>query len=470
MNPAVEQLQRWHDHPDEFVADIWPEVLLDREKWAWQRKFLLDIATEDRVAVRSGRTVGKTSALVFVILWWLLTRSPDALILVTANSQDQLKDANWRQCSKWVGKMPEGLREAFEITSDHIFLKGIDGCYATARTASKERPEVVQGLNAKYMLVLVDEASGVDEIVFDHIVGSLGSINAKMVLTGNPTRNSGFFYDAFHRMAGRFKSMRVNCEDVPSASGHIEDIIVRHGKESNAYRVHVLGEFPTYDDDTVMPLELVEAAQKRDIEPIKTVMPVWGLDVARFGNCKTALVKRFGNWVPKDGVKTWSKRDTMEIAGIVMGEYEATLIADKPAIVMVDAIGIGAGVADRLLELGLPTGVINVGEMPSGKDGRFLNLRAELWWRAREWLEQRTSKIDSPALAGELTLPTYSYTSNGKIRIESKEDMMARAIPSPDMADAFVLTFAGADRRKDHDLYEKRPPRYWANKLTAWAA
>ena len=467
---VVNQLTRWHDHPEEFVADIWPEVLLDKEKWAWQRKFLLAIATHDRVAVRSGRTVGKTSALVFVILWWLLTRSPDALILVTANSQDQLKDANWRQATKWIGKMPAGLNDTFEVTSDHIFLKGPLGCYATARTASKERPEVVQGLNAQYMMILVDEASGVDEVVFDHILGSLGSSNAKMVLTGNPTRNSGFFYDAFHRMAGRFKSLHVNCENIPSSSGHIEDILVRHGRESNAYRVHVLGEFPSYDDDTVIPLELVLAAQKRDVAPIQTVMPVWGLDVARFGSCKTALVKRFGNWVPKEGVQTWSKRDTMEVAGIVMHEYEKTPLADKPAIIMVDAIGLGAGVADRLLELGLPVGVINVGEVPSGKDARFLNLRAELWWRAREWLEQRSSKIDNEPLAAELTAPTYSFTSNGKIRIESKEDMLARAVPSPDMADAFILTFAGADRRKEHDLYEKRPPARWRYKNTAWAA
>jgi hypothetical protein len=149
----------------------------------------------------------------------------------------------------------------------------------------------------------------------------------------------------------------------------------------------------------------------------------------------------------------------MEVAGLVMYEYEDTPADLRPAVINVDAIGIGAGVVDRLRELGLPVVGINVGETPSGRE-RFQNLRAELWWRAREWLEQRDSMLTSEELIAELTTVTYAISSNGKIQIESKDRMLARGVASPDMADSFVLTFSGADRRKEHDRYERQIDRY----------
>ena len=469
MQPAIAQLLRWHDDPVEFVSQLWPEaVTQDPKRWAWQSRLLREVAANDRISIRSGHGVGKTAFLVFNMLWWLLTRAPNALVLVTANSQDQLRDNNWAEARRWINKLPDPLKDAFEINADHIKLKGLDSCFATARTASKENPEALQGLHAENVMIQCDEASGIPDIVFEVGAGSLSTTGAKLLLTGNPTRNQGYFYDAFHSLSARFRTLKVSSEEVPSARGHIEDIIAKYGLESNAFRVRVLGEFPTTDDDAVIPLDLIEAAKVRKVEPIKTIMPVWGLDVARMGNCKTALVKRYGNWLPKSAVKTWSKRDTMEVAGLVMHEYEVCPVGERPAIINIDSVGLGAGVGDRLNELGLPVGLINVGETPSGRE-RFINLRAELYWRAREWLEQRNSKIESPELCAELTKPTYSFTSSGKIRIETKEQMQARAIPSPDIADAFVLTFAGADRRKEHDLYEKRPRMYWKTS-SAWAA
>ena len=131
----------------------------------------------------------------------------------------------------------------------------------------------------------------------------------------------------------------------------------------------------------------------------------------------------------------------MTLCGAVMAEYERE--EEKPMEVMIDAIGTGAGCADRLIELGLPARAINVSEAPSMGSG-YLNLRAELWYKAREWLESRTVKIPHDSrLIDELTTPRYQYTSSGKVKIESKEDLKRRKVKSPDSADAFVLTFAG---------------------------
>jgi hypothetical protein len=141
-------------------------------------------------------------------------------------------------------------------------------------------------------------------------------------------------------------------------------------------------------------------------------------------------------------IKTWRNLDLMQLCGAVKAEYD---ISDpKPESIMVDAIGMGAGVVDRLRELGLPILGINVSESPS--IGNYRNLRAELWYRARDWLNKRDCKIPKDAtLIAELTSARYLFSSAGKVQVESKEDMKRRGIPSPDIADAFCLTFAAPE-------------------------
>jgi hypothetical protein len=315
------------------------------------------------------------------------------------------------------------------------------------------------------LLFVIDEASGVEEVIFEVSEGALSSEGAKVVMCANPTRVTGYFYDSHHRMSHRWHTMRVACSESSRVSQqYIEDMRQKYGEDSDVFRVRVLGDFPVADSDSVIPLDLIEAAANRDVEPKKTIMPVWGLDVARYGSCRTALVKRWGNHVIE--TKTWRKRDTMEVSGIILREYEDAPSDLRPAAICVDSIGVGAGVADRLRELELPVIAVNVGEAPSGQ-GRFLNLRAELWWRAREWLEDRDSKITSEELCAELSIVKQKITSAGKIKIEGKDEMMARGVESPDIADAFVLTFAHADRRKEHAKYD----RYVKSQgKSAWAA
>jgi hypothetical protein len=204
----------------------------------------------------------------------------------------------------------------------------------------------------------------------------------------------------------------------------------------------VLGEFPQSDDDVVIPLHLVESARQRDIEVLASPV-VWGLDVARFGDDRTALCKRRSHAV-LEPVKTWRSKDLMQICGLIVSEYENTAPADRPVEICVDAIGLGAGVVDRLRELSFGPSVrgINVSESPAMGE-KYAKLRDELWFNARDWLELRQCKLprDDDLLA-ELTDVRYSYLSSGKLKIEGKSDIKKRGRPSPDVADAFVLTFA----------------------------
>jgi phage terminase large subunit len=250
---------------------------------------------------------------------------------------------------------------------------------------------------------------------------------------------------------------------VPRARGHIDDIIAVYGRGSNRYRVRVEGSFPTADDDTVIPLAIAEAARKREIAAID-VLPVWGVDVGRFGDDASALAKRQGNRLIEP-VKEWHGLDCMQLCGRIQNEWKATDEHMRPSEIMVDVIGIGAGVVDRLQELDLPVRGINVAESASSDD-RYMRLRDELWFKGKQWFEARDSFCDDEALIGELVVPTYDFASSGKIVVESKRELKKRGIKSPNRADAFLLTFASTDtRRARRWRFKDERPR-----ASAWAA
>ena len=215
---------------------------------------------------------------------------------------------------------------------------------------------------------------------------------------------------------------------------------VRYGEDSSAYFVRVLGKFPKTDDETIISLSLVEDAQNRDVEMSEFTPKIWGLDVARFGTDSSVLAERQGTIITN--IDVWKGKDLMQLVGLVHNKYQENLPSDRPVEIMVDSIGLGAGVVDRLRELELPVRGINVAESPSMR-GQYLNLRAELWFRMKEWLEARDCKIPKDeSLFSELVSPRYSFSSTGKLKVESKQEMKKRGLPSPDRADAVILTLA----------------------------
>lgn len=430
----------------------------------WQEDVLKALPTHDRISVRSGHGVGKGALLSWLILWGLLTHD-DIKIPVAANTQKQLRDNNWPEINKWAKLLPAELQSQIEVQAERVFIKvAKESAFAVARTASKENPEALQGLRGTKTLYLIDEASGIDDIIFEVAQGSLSSPGAKAILFSNPTRNSGFFFDTHNKLRGRWKTFVVNSEDVPRARGHIEDIIAAYGKGSNKYRVRVLGEFPTADDETVIPLELMEAARFRDVL-VPHVYPVWGVDVARFGDDSTALCRRKGNKLMQP-IQEWMGKDNVQVAGLIKAEFEACHPDERPVEILIDVIGLGAGVVDILYHQGLPVTGVNVGESPSAND-KYMRLRDELWFKAREWFQKRDVIFNDEATIAELAGPTYDYHMNGRLVVESKKDMKKRGVRSPNRADAFILTLAaGLDR-------QVKPPKRWGSgqkKRSGWAA
>lgn len=461
MDAEMSRLRCWtesKDNPLLFVRGV-----LGAEPEPWQAEALEAIGRHDRVSIRSGHGVGKTTLQAWLALWFLLTRER-CKVPVVANSQNQLKDTIWPEIGRWHRMLPAALRDMIDVQTERVVrISDPGGAFAVSRTASINNPEALQGFHAENLLFLIDEASGIPDVVFEVGLGALSTEGAKVVLTGNPTRTSGYFYDTHHTLRESWHTMHVSCLDVPRAQGHIDDIRAKFGEGSNAWRKRVLGEFPTADDDTVIPLELVLAAVGRDVAPTTHLMPIWGLDVARFGDDCSALAKRQGNTL-LETVKRWRNKNSIQLAGIVKQEYDETPEELKPHLIVVDVIGVGAGVYDQCDVLGLPVMATNVGEAAPTRDN-CARLRDELWFRGREWFEERSCSMPrDETLVAELTSPTYSFSASGKAVVEPKAFMKKRGLNSPDSADAFLLTFACGEARE--------VPRWRATERahSAWAA
>lgn len=438
-NPFVEFAEKYANNPVLFVQEV-----LGGDPDEKQCEIMMQVARGvRRISVRSGHGIGKTTALAWLIVWHACTRFPQ-ITLCTAPTSAQLFDALAAQTKAWFKKLPPALADLFEIKTDAIVHKSApDESFVTFATSRPETPEALAGKHSENMLIVADEASGIPEPVFEAAFGSMSGHNATIILTGNPIRTSGLFFDTHHKLAGSWKTYHISCIGHPRVTPEfIAEAIEMYGEDSNAYRVRVLGDFPTSEDDVVIPFELVEVALNRDVKPL-IVRPIWGVDCAYTGKDRTALAKRKGNFL-LERVQSWKGLDTMQAAGTIHNEWKDTPESERPEEILLDSIGFGAGVSDRLRELGLPARGVNVSESPALK-ARYKNLRAELWFMGREWFEARDCNINGDRnLMAELTSMHYMPpTSAGKVQLETTMQYVAHFKKSPDLASAFILTFAG---------------------------
>jgi hypothetical protein len=367
---------------------------------------------------------------------------------VTAPSSGQAFDSFFAEVKHWIAKLPRDVRERLDAKADRVDLVARpESSFLVVKTARRENPEALQGIHSEHVLLIADEASGVDESVYEAAGGSMSGKNAITLLISNPTRTSGTFYDTHHNQSKGWKTMHVGWLDSPRVDpAYEQEVREQYGADSNVYRVRVLGEFADEDKDVVIPQGLVLAAVDRDIRVSPETPIVWGVDVARGGKDRSALCKRQGHKV-LEPCKTWRTDDLMVLSGYLMAEYNAVKnTRSKPTDILVDAIGLGAGVVDRLREAGAPCRGINVAESPAFDGGhRYRNLRTELWYRASEWFAQKMCSIpNDPQLIQELSWPLAQFSSDGtKLQVEPKDQTKKlHKGKSPDVADAFVLTFA----------------------------
>ena len=457
MNTLVEFIDRYglHNGPEGplgYVHDVLGVEVID----TWQSEVIEAYATgERRMAIPACHGPGKTALAAWLSNYQLDCVYPQ-LTAATAPSKGQMEDALLKEVFLWFKRRPAALQGLFDTKTYRIsFREDPEASFFTAATARAEKPEALQGKHTGdggKLLLIVDEASGVDEAVFRSGRGSMSQVNATTLMLSNPTRSTGYFFNACN--SDRWFVRRVSHEDSPRVSQEfVDEVAEEEGEDSDEFRIRCLGMFPKTDSDTVISWELVDTAQNRDIEVPEGMRTIWGLDVARFGDDRNVLVERSAVHV-SDEIDHWTGKDLMQTVGKVKSKWDKRMPNDRPSEIFVDVIGLGAGVVDRLRELGLPATGVNVSETASAND-EYFKVRDELWFACRDWLRTGASKLPKPKedsdrrtdpvriLARELTQPKYDFRSGGQRVVEPKSETKKRLKRSPDFADALCLTFAG---------------------------
>lgn len=439
---GLEIMQKFHNDPFGYC-----QAVLGYVPDEWQRGVMESVRDYPFTAVRSGNGPGKTRLDASVIHWFAATR-PYPQIVATAGRFSQLKDKLWRE----LAKVNEGAinKELFEWRQESFRLKAKPELwFASAVPWSKHNPESFAGTHEEHVLMLFDEASSVDDSIFEAALGAMTTHGARWLCTGNPTRNKGKFFEAFGRGAWKpdldvkvgWHGFTVSSFDSPrhmKAGGQIlvDQIIQEYGKDSDYFRVHVLGLPPRAEDLQFIPDDLFEGAITRINLQSATAPRIMGVDVAYTGGDRTVISERRG--LLAKHLLTRRGQDTMATVGDVISlANQARAEGDPYDYIVVDVIGIGAGVVDRLKEQNFNVIGVNVGTT-SRVPEKYKNLRAELWDAYKQWLREGTIPLDYQEDSCGIQ---YQYDSAGRLQMERKEHMKDRELNSPDMADSIVMTF-----------------------------
>jgi len=426
----------WGEEDTELADELGPDD--------WQLETLHDIGEGLKVgsyrhATVSGHGVGKSALVSWIIQWFMSTR-PHPQIPVTANTKSQLDTKTWRELAKWHKLMLHGSR--FEWTATKFYHKEHPATwFASSIPWSKDRPEAFAGTHAAHVALLFDEASAIPDVIYDTAEGAMTSPGSLWVTFGNGTRNTGRFKETFPggRFAQRWATKNVDSRTAKMADQkQIGQWIEDYGIDSDFARVRVLGQFPHQAAEQFIGQDLIDLAQGRTQAYAPWASKILGVDIARFGDDATVMLLRQGPDIQE--LITIRKRDTMYIASQV--SRMLTMYSDID-MAFLDVVGLGAGVVDRLVQLGYGPRImgINAGVEAIQPD-RFFNKRAEMWSLTKDWLTEWGCLPDHRELCSELMSPEYGFDSKERIQLERSKDMKARNLCSPDHAVALTLTFA----------------------------
>ncbi len=412
-----------HDGPDEIQRSILGSVGRRLGK------------TEEavRLAVASGHGIGKTAVVAWIILWFMSTR-PHCAGVVTANTKNQLDTKTWRELRLWHRRAINAHWFSWTATK-FAHVAHPETWTIAAIPWSTERSEAFAGLHGRDVLVIYDEASAIDDGIWEVSEGAMTTPGALWCVFGNPTRATGRFHSCFGRFRHRWITHRVDSRRSRLANQvQISQWVEDYGEDSDFVRVRVKGAFPRAGSDQFIPQTTIDAARRRT--GTGGGPRILGVDVARFGDDRTVLLLRDGDRIA--WIRTFRELDLMQTAARVANAIDE----HRPAAVHVDGVGVGGGVVDRLTHMGYRCADVNAGGAALDPR-RFFNLRAEMWSRMRDWLRDRGDvPADNGDLAEELAGPSYAFDGQQRLCLEKKSDMKARGLSSPDIADGLALTFA----------------------------
>jgi hypothetical protein len=471
----------YYDDPVGFAYNVIQIKKLD----PWQEWTLESLAKHQHVAVAGGTGIGKETTAACAIIWFLLTR-PHARVACLSASAQQVQVALWQEIHKWIFHS-KYLPRYLDWSPSTVKVKGYGERWQAFQSIAAKRISAVTGeaqaeggagIHGKHLLIVISEASGVEEAQWDAKLATLtGGSDNRCLAIGNPVRRSGRFYEIFTKPALCKPREQIDGTILPPIwlvknVSHLEssfvspmlraNLIAMSGEESALVQAKVFGQFPVIEDGkTVFGYDEVEDAFKRSIEDNTTINLQIGVDVARYGEDETVIFTRRG----RVGIKMecFKRTSVMDTCALVVreatrwwrrpmnqpraGEWALTPVefmdCQREVLIVVDDGGVGGGVTDHLKAQGWRVCALN--NAHPARNGRSYKSRGDEIWM-----------VDGKIALGECAIPRddklqhqlctrevrYDTATGTKRRMETKDEMQRRGLPSPDRADAMLLAFS----------------------------
>lgn len=445
----VDDIGKFYDDPLGYVLYAFPWGVPGTELEdfdgpdEWQRdqlnyigkRFREDPEATIRDATSSGHGIGKTTETSWLILWAMSTR-PHLRGVVTANTMKQLATKTWPELSLWHKRAINEHWFKWNATTFH-HKDHPSTWFVAAIPNTEHNSEAFAGLHAKHVLVIFDEASGIPDKIWEVTEGAMTTPRAMWFVYGNPTKNTGRFVQCFTTDKARWRCRKVDSRTCKMTNkAELEEWVEHYGEDSDFVRIRIRGEFPRSGSMQFIASDRVDHARIREHElEVFMLMPkVIGVDVARYGDDQSVITIRQGRKLLEQ-IK-FREYNTMDLAVQVALQMKK----HRPQATFVDGVGVGAGVVDRLRQLGYDIIEVNAGHSPLDEE-TYYNKRAEMWGKMKIWLE--TADIpDDGDLRESLIGIEYTFDEKERIRLERKKDMKKRGLKSPDEGDSLAMTFA----------------------------
>jgi hypothetical protein len=393
------------------------------------------------IAVASGHGIGKSAEIAMLTNWGMST-CEDCKVVITAGTGTQLATKTVPEVQKWFRRACNSSWWDINATSIRYRSEKRQANWrADAITWSEHNTEPFAGLHnlRKRIILIFDEASAIADKVYEVAEGAMTDEETEIIWIafGNPTQNTGRFRECFGKFKHRWLTFQIDSRTVEGTNkAQIQKWIDDYGEDSDFVRVRVRGEFPRAGSSQFIPSDIVEAARRYRAIGFETLPKILSVDVARYGDDQTVIGTRQGR-------KCRILAKLRGLSTVQTAERTIEFIkSEEPDATIVDGIGVGAGVVDQLRYRGFTQKLYEYA--PGGtaeNQSAYFNRRAELWGLMREWLAAGAEIPDDPELASDLCSPEYYFSPKSQIQLESKEDMKARGLASPDAADMLAMTF-----------------------------
>jgi hypothetical protein len=448
----------WNPPPSPYTNDptLWVHEFLHEETWSAQDRILQSIQDNRYTSVKSCHGPGKSYTASRAVAWWLSCK-PDPFVVTSAPTSHQVRSILWREIRRaqvrgnLPGHISQGQVPEWKISGELVAFGRKPADYLDPNEAAA----AFQGIHALHVLIVLDEGSGIPDWLATACETLITNEFSRLVVIGNPDNPISWFAKTF-RPASGFNNITITAWDTPAYTGEkvsqglkdrltselwVEERRQRWGTLSPLWKSKVEAEFPEVTDDSVFSPAMIEKGVINDRSAqahLNSSTHRAGFDIARLGADECAVYHNRNGYVRLVG--KWGKTDTMR----TVGNFRRLWESDRPELAPhanVDVVGVGAGVYDRLKELGYTASPFNSGEKALNPE-KYKNRRSEAYWEAAEAMDEGLVDIEplDEDLQAELLEHKYKHTSTGQIQIEPKEDVAARLGRSPDRADAFVMS------------------------------